>query len=67
MPSDAAQLGFLGNVQRILEEGRFTATCEFALLIALTDLAVERNERHGDEIAGDIQATADRESATGVA
>ena len=45
IPSEATQLGFLADVQRVLEEGRFTATYKFALLIALTDLAVEHRRR----------------------
>jgi len=32
IPSEAAQLAFLRNVQRLLEEGQFTATYKFALL-----------------------------------
>jgi 5-methylcytosine-specific restriction endonuclease McrA len=60
MPSDAAQLGFLGNVQRILEEGRFTATYKFALLIALTDLAVERGDDTGECQEMPLAAIAER-------
>ncbi|MEO8630011.1 MAG: HIT family protein [Betaproteobacteria bacterium] len=41
-PTAEDQLAFLGNLQRILEEGDFTATYKYALLIALADLSVER-------------------------
>ena len=36
------QLEFLSKVQRLFAEGDFTATYNFALLISLSDLAVER-------------------------
>ena len=41
-PSDSDQIAFLGKIQRLLEEGQFTATYKFALLIALVDIAIER-------------------------
>jgi 5-methylcytosine-specific restriction endonuclease McrA len=41
-PSPEEQLAFLSKLQRIFEEGEFTATYKFALLVALTELAVER-------------------------
>jgi 5-methylcytosine-specific restriction endonuclease McrA len=41
-PSPEEQLAFLAKLQRIFEEGEFTATYKFALLVALTELAVER-------------------------
>jgi len=40
-PSAESQLAFLQNIQAVLEDGQFTATYKFALLIALADLAVE--------------------------
>ncbi|MFO1303041.1 MAG: HNH endonuclease [Burkholderiales bacterium] len=43
-PRAEEQLAFLSNLQRILQEGDFSATYKFALLIALTELAVERGE-----------------------
>ena len=45
-PSPSAQVAFLRELQRLLDEGQFTATYKFALLLALADLAVER----GDEM-----------------
>ena len=39
------QIQFMVNVQRLLGEGLFTASYQFALLLALTDLSIE----HGDD------------------
>ena len=50
-PSDTQQLAFLAKIQRMLEEGQFTATYKFALLVALTDIAVERGRDDGSSIA----------------
>ena len=36
-----SQIQFLVNFQRLLDEGKFTASYKFALLLALADLAVE--------------------------
>lgn len=41
-PTAEFQLDFLAKLQRIVSEGDFTATYKFALLIALTELAIER-------------------------
>jgi hypothetical protein len=41
IPSAESQLQFLNDVQALLEDGQFTATYKFALLIALADLSVE--------------------------
>ncbi|HEX6852978.1 MAG TPA: hypothetical protein VF139_16400 [Candidatus Polarisedimenticolaceae bacterium] len=43
-PSPAEQLRFLENYQTLLDEGQFTATYKFALLVALADLAVESGD-----------------------
>ena len=41
-PIDAeSQIRFLTNIQRLLDEGKFTASYKYALLLALVDLAVE--------------------------
>lgn len=40
-PSAEAQLAFLSELQPLFAEGDFTTTYKFALLIALSDLAVE--------------------------
>ena len=41
VPSAEEQVRFLRDVQALLEDGQFTATYKFALLISLADLAVE--------------------------
>ena len=59
-PSAEAQLGFLSKLQRLFTEGDFTATYKFALLIALSDLAVELGTDDGAELPLLIQQIADR-------
>ena len=44
VPSAEAQVRFLRDLQRILDEGSFVATYKFALIHALADLAVERGD-----------------------
>jgi hypothetical protein len=39
------QIRFLANLQRLLDEGSFVASYQFALLLALADLSIE----HGDD------------------
>jgi hypothetical protein len=50
-PSAEFQLDFLAKVERILSQGQFTTTYKFALLIALTNIAVEQGEDSGDALA----------------
>lgn len=50
-PSPADQIAFLGNVERLLSEGDFSATYKYALLIGLADLAV----RHGHDHTGPLE------------
>lgn len=38
------QLAFLNHIQRLFNEGEFVATYKFALLISLTELAVEKGD-----------------------
>lgn len=47
-PTAEDQLQFLNNIQRLLDEGQFTSTYKFALLMALADLAVEQ----GNDVGG---------------
>ncbi|KKL44003.1 endonuclease [Burkholderia contaminans] len=49
-PSAEQQLAFLTKLQRLFAEGDFTATYKFALLIALSDLAVELGADDGAEL-----------------
>lgn len=47
VPSPEEQVFFLRNVQRLLNDGQFTASYKFALLLALADLAVLKGEDTG--------------------
>ena len=50
-PSDQAQLQFLLQIiQRLLNEGLFTATYKYALLMALADITVEDGDDNGGPI-----------------
>jgi len=59
-PEPEFQLRFLKELQRILEEGRFTATYKFALVHALADLSVEMGDDTGDELRLPVRAIARR-------
>lgn len=50
IPSDADQVLFLSQIQRLLTEGQFTSTYKFALLHALADLAVEKGSDDGEPL-----------------
>lgn len=47
IPTSAEQLAFLKNIQRLFEEGDFTATYKYALLMALIEIAVEQGDDSG--------------------
>ena len=47
VPSSEFQLQFLQKVQLLLDSGKFTSTYKFALLIALTNIAVEKGDDSG--------------------
>lgn len=49
-PSSEAQLVFLSKLQRLFNEGEFTATYKYALLIALADLSVEAGKDDGEPL-----------------
>lgn len=57
-PTAEFQLEFLTKVERLLSEGRFTSTYKFALLIALTNIAVERGNDSGDELKIEVDEIA---------
>jgi hypothetical protein len=59
-PTDAEQLAFLANVQRLFEEGQFTATYKHASLIALVDVAGERGRDDGDPLRVPLDAIAEK-------
>lgn len=46
-PTPEFQIKFLTFIQRLLDEGEFTATYKFALLMALADLSVELGDDQG--------------------
>lgn len=50
-PTEREQVAFLQQIQRIFDEGEFAATYKFALLVALTELAIE----HGDDSGASLQ------------
>ena len=49
-PTPEQQIQFLKNMQRLLSEGRFTATYKYALLLALADIAVEHGNDSGESL-----------------
>ena|SRR5215469_3357761 len=50
-PTSDEQIQFMVNVQRLLDEGLFTASYKFALLLALADLSIE----HGDDSGATLE------------
>lgn len=59
-PSAEDQLLFLQRVQRILEEGVFTASYKYALLLSLADLAVEKGDDSGDALPISLDDVAEK-------
>ncbi|MCB9925564.1 MAG: HNH endonuclease [Planctomycetaceae bacterium] len=59
-PTPKIQIQFLKNIQRLLAEGRFTASYKFALLLALTDVAVERGDDSGGALTIPTNALAEK-------
>ena len=57
-PNADDKLKFLHKTQRLLESGRFTSTYKFALLIALTNVAVEHGNNSSAALTIDLQDTA---------
>jgi len=49
-PTPEYQLGFLSKLQRLFNEGDFTATYKFALMVAMADLAVELGHDDGSAL-----------------
>jgi|SRR3989344_2726079 len=50
IPTAEEQLQFLTNIQRILDEGSFVATYKFALIMSLSDYAVESGNDSGEPV-----------------
>ncbi len=59
-PSETRQLEFLSGVQRLLDEGQFTATYKFALLAALVDIDVERGRDDDEPLPVPLLAIAEK-------
>ena len=60
VPTPEEQIRFLANLQRILDEGIFTASYKFALLHALADLALEK----GDDLGAPLEISTREIAAT---
>jgi hypothetical protein len=60
VPSPSEQLAFLDHIQRLFDEGEFVATYKFALLLAITELAVERGNDSADNLTLPYDAVADK-------
>jgi 5-methylcytosine-specific restriction endonuclease McrA len=60
VPCAADQLAFLDHIQRLFEEGEFVATYKFALLLAITELAVEQGTDSAGELDLPYDAIADK-------
>jgi hypothetical protein len=54
-PTSDEQIRFVVNIQRLLDEGLFTASCKFALLLALAVLSIEQ----GDDSGAPLEVTTD--------
>jgi hypothetical protein len=59
-PSHAEQIAFLQSLQRLFEEGEFAATYKFALLLALTELAVEKGNDSGEPLSLELNEIAEK-------
>ena len=55
-----AQLGFLNNLQRILNEGAFVATYKYALIRVLADFSIERTPAQDGTLALPLEDLAER-------
>jgi len=58
IPSAEKQLQFLNKIQLLLEEGSFSSTYKFALLLAISDLAVEKGSAQGSCLTLSIESLA---------
>jgi 5-methylcytosine-specific restriction endonuclease McrA len=59
-PTSDEQIQFMVNIQRLLDEGLFTASYKFALLIALADLSVELGDDSGAPLELTTKAIAEK-------
>lgn len=49
-PTSDEQIAFMVKIQRLLDEGLFTASYKFALLLALADLSIEMGDDSGNPL-----------------
>lgn len=59
-PTAESQVAFLGDIERLLSEGQYTATYKYALLVALADLAVQHGTDDGSELDLPVSAIAEK-------
>lgn len=59
-PTPEEEIQFLVNLQRLLDEGLFTASYKFALLLALADLSVENGDDSGAALLLSTEAIAQK-------
>ncbi len=59
-PTTDEQIRFLLNIQRSLNEGHFTATNKYAVLLALADIAVETGDDSGAALAVPVERIAEK-------
>jgi len=59
-PTSDEQIRFMVNIQRLLEEGLFTASYKFALLLALAVLSIEQGDDSGEPLQLTIDAIAQK-------
>ncbi len=59
-PTAAQQIVFLHDLQRIFEEGDFSATYKFALLISLAEIAVEAGDDSGAPLTVRLDLVAEK-------
>lgn len=59
-PSEREQIVFLQHIQRVFDEGEFAATYKFALLVALTELAIEHGDDSGAPLQLELKAIAEK-------
>src|SRR5689334_14359689 len=49
-PTSDEQIRFMVNIQRLLDEGLFTASYKFALLLSLAVLSIEQGDDSGESL-----------------
>jgi hypothetical protein len=59
-PTSDEQIQFMVHIQRLLDEGLFTASYKFALLLALADLSIEAGDDSGAALELSTEAIAEK-------